>query len=237
MSQPIIGLCTNLSKNRNGAYQHTLSEAYTKAIIQVGALPLMLSPSTDMEMINRQMTLCDGVLLPGGDDVNPILYGEEPHYQLGCFSSLIDQHQLLLTQALLKTNKPLLGICKGAQVLNIACGGNLYQDLSECQHDTLCHSQKGPREEASHTLTLTAPSILYDLFGSILYVNSFHHQALKNLGKDLVATAYAKDGIIEAIEMPNKPFVIGVQWHPESLLLSAPTMLPLFMKFITSCSA
>lgn len=237
--KPIIGIPTHLmfigSSPSGGKEISYCNEDFSLAISKSGGIPLLLPTLESNEDILSQLLLCDGILLPGGDDINPLLYGEEPSSNLGEVYSRVDQYEMTLTHFALSHNKPILGICRGCQLLNIVLGGNVYQDLSEYPTTHLKHSQKARRYEATHTINIQPDSLLGVLFGNSLEVNSFHHQAIHNLGKNLVATAHAKDNVIEGIQLMTKPFVLGVQWHPEIMLGNSHAMLPLFQAFINSC--
>ena len=229
--KPIIGICSNYTVTEN-LPSYLITTHYCKAIEKAGGIPILLPPTLH---VMHQLNLCKGLLFPGGGDVNPSLYGEEPSSHLGSFNSLIDAHQLHLAKAAFTYDLPLLGICKGMQILNIAAGRNIYQDLSEYPHPTLCHTQKGPRTDAFHSIEIEENTKLYHLFGKSLVVNSFHHQSIHHLGKNFIPSAYAKDGIIEGIEMRSKSFVLGVQWHPEVLVSMSTSMDLLFEAFIDAC--
>lgn len=239
-TKPIIGIPTHLmfiGNSLGGKDICYISEEYCQSVSKAGGIPLLLPPTTSLEDLTGQLKFCNGLLLPGGDDINPLIYGEEPYKDLGEVHLKVDRYEITLTQLALELNVPILGICRGCQLLNIACGGNVYQDLSEYPSAYLKHTQKAKRYEPTHTISISPSSLLTPIFGTTLSVNSFHHQAINHLGKDLVATAYAKDGIIEAIEMPSRHFVMGVQWHPEIMLMDSDAMLPLFELFVLSCFA
>lgn len=237
--KPIIGIPMHLmyvgSNPFGGKEISYCNEDFTQAIYKAGGIPLLLPFVSSKDDILTQLILCDGILLPGGDDINPLLYGEEPSKDLGDVCARIDQYELTLATLALSSNKSILGICRGCQLLNIALGGNVYQDISEYPTPYLKHAQKARRFEPTHTITTTPGSILHNLFGDSVAVNSFHHQVIHKLGDGVVATAQAKDGIIEGIELPSKPFILGVQWHPEIMLTESESMLPLFKQFIDSC--
>lgn len=237
--KPIIGIPTHLmfigSSPSGGKEVSYCNEDFSLAISKAGGIPLLLPTLSHNEDILNQLLLCDGILLPGGDDINPLLYGEEPSSNLGEVYASVDQYEITLTRFALSHNKPILGICRGCQLLNIVLGGNVYQDLSEYPTVHLKHSQKARRHEATHTVQIKPDSLIHDLFGDSLEVNSFHHQAICNLGKGVTATAHAKDNIIESIQLMTKPFVLGVQWHPEIMLNQSSAMLPLFQAFINAC--
>ena len=239
MSKPIIGITTNLLYRPgpySGRYSTNNNKDYEDAIFKAGGIPLLLPPTIHLEETEAQLHLCQGLLLAGGDDLNPILYGEQPTKGLGETNSLVDTHHLNLAKLALKHQIPILAICRGMQVLNIAQGGNVYQDIDESPHHSLQHQQKASRYDVSHTVTTDKNCLLNTLLGSSFPTNSFHHQALHKLGEDVIATAWAKDLVIEGIELQGHPFAVGVQWHPEIMLTLSDSMLPLFKKFIEVCS-
>ncbi len=178
--------------------------------------------------------MCDGFLFTGGIDINPYFYKKNPHKELGEFNSKLDLFQLSLMQNIISSKKPFLAICRGIQILNVACGGTLYQDFSEVPNNTIQHYQKSAKYEFIHLINIKTDSLLYNLFGESLYVNSFHHQCINQLGDNLSISAIAPDNIIEAIELNNYTFGIGVQWHPEMMLINNNKMLPLFSKLIST---
>ena len=239
MSKPIIGITSNLlyrsSGTIDGKFTTFNNQEYDKAIIMAGGIPILLPITSDEDIIQSQVSLCDGILLAGGDDVNPLLYGEEPQKYLGETNSDVDFHHLTLAKEALSKQKPILGICRGMQLLNIACGGNVYQDLSEYPREYFKHSQIAPRTQCSHTVKTEEDSLLCKLLGPSFQTNSFHHQALHRLGENISATAWSKDRIIEGIELTNYCFGIGVQWHPEIMLMQNQGMMPLFIAFIKAC--
>lgn len=238
MDKPIIGITTNLlyrSNSYSGRYATNNNQDYEAAIFKSGGIPILLPPTKDLEATLSQLSLCSGLLLAGGDDVNPILYDEQPSKLLGETNHFVDTHHLQLTKLALQKSLPILGICRGMQVLNIARGGNVYQDFSEYPHQSLQHQQNAPRNDVIHTVTTDKNSLLNELLGPSFNTNSFHHQVIHKLGYDVLATAWAKDLAIEAIELQNYPFAIGVQWHPEIMLTVSDAMLPLFKKFIEVC--
>lgn len=238
MTKPIIGITTNLLYRPgpySGRYATNNNQDYEAAIFKAGGIPILLPPTKSITDIEGQLNICNGLLLAGGDDVNPILYGEQPNQHLGETNTLTDLHHLNLTKLALEKQIPILGICRGMQVLNIVCGGNVYQDLSEYPHQYLQHQQKAPRYESIHAITTDKNCLLNQILGSSFNTNSFHHQVIHKLGTDMIATAWAKDFAIEGIELQNYPFAIGVQWHPEIMLTRSNEMLPLFKRFIEVC--
>lgn len=235
---PTIGISTHFLTVDKGKFTGMeriyVNKDYADAVVKAGGAPLLLPPAGDVEVIRHYVRLCDGFILSGGGDINPMLYQEMPHPKLEEFHTALDRAQMVLTKEILQADKPLLAICRGIQLLNVVQGGTLWQDTSAIDHPVMLHSQYGPRGDAFHTVDILPGSMLHDIFGSQLQVNSFHHQCLKKLGANLKITATAPDGVIEAVEMPCHRFVVGIQWHPEMLLTASDEMLPLFRAFINS---
>lgn len=236
---PVIGISTNYLTVERGKFigmeRIYVNKDYADAIISAGGIPLLLPPVEESGITEHYIRLCDGFILSGGGDINPLLYNEMPHPKLEEFHTSLDRAQWLLTQKILKSGKPLLAICRGIQLLNVVLGGTLWQDISAMGQPTMLHSQSSPRGDVFHTVSIKPGSILYELFGSEIKVNSFHHQCLNQSGSQLEITAVAPDGITEAVEMRGHRFAVGVQWHPEMLLRTSDKMLPLFQKLIASC--
>ncbi|SEN06684.1 gamma-glutamyl-gamma-aminobutyrate hydrolase family protein [Lihuaxuella thermophila] len=209
---------------------------YSDAIIQAGGIPFLLPYTEDPAIIGEMAAGCDGLLLSGGGDIDPAFFGEEPVPGLGDIVPERDQMEILLIREFMKQKKPILGICRGCQILNVALGGDMYQDLTSQKTPLLQHSQKAPRNHASHTIEIKEGSLLKSIVGkSSARVNSYHHQAVRVMASSLTASAWARDGVIEAIEGKNDPFVLGVQWHPESMMLSHADAQKLFRAFVEAC--
>jgi putative glutamine amidotransferase len=199
-----------------------LATQYPEAIERAGGVPVivpLLRPKAIAALLDR----VDGVCLPGGPDLQPSVYGEEPHPELGPTEPRVDAVELALVRAADRLGLPILGICRGMQVLNVARGGALHQHLPDVVGDHLEHRQPDHGSVTTHRVE-TAPHtrLRSALGGPVLEVNSFHHQAVRTLGKGLVATAWAEDGTIEAIEHPGERLILGVQWHAEGLRAHAP---------------
>lgn len=206
-----------------------VTDSYVQAIKSCGAIPLILPLVKSKRIIEAYTSLCDGFLFCGGGDVTPLLFGSEPAYGIGATDITLDLYQIRLMKTVIASKKPTLAICRGMQILNIARGGTIIQDLSALDIPTINHMQTSlTRRDISHKVFFTEGSKLQRLFGDFAYTNSFHHQAVGHLGDGLSATGKTADDIIEAIEMPSHPFLIGVQWHPECMLESAPAMKQLF---------
>lgn len=239
--KPIIGISTSILTMESGLMPGLdrvyVNEDYVKAIEKAGGIPILLPPIESEEDIYSQYKVCDGFIFSGGVDINPIFYGENPEQNLSNTNFNLDEYQLKLCKFILENDKPLLGICRGHQLINIALGGSLYQDLSTIPQKTFKHFQESKRFEKSHKVILKKGSILFELFGKEIFVNSFHHQAIKILGKNLNIIATSEDNLIEAIFLKNKKFVLGLQWHPEMLLNSSNEMLPIFKILIEKSSS
>lgn len=231
--KPLIGITADLEKES----KYMLNSTYVKAVIQAGGLPVILTVGIEEDV--KQLTkMLDGLLLTGGGDIDPTLFSEEPHRHLGDISPSRDSIEIKLIQEMLTLNKPILGICRGHQLLNIALGGNMYQDIYSQHAGTLLqHAQKAPRSHQSHFIQVKEDSLLESITKSEqIKVNSYHHQAVKDVPLPLIISGVASDGIIEAIESTKHSFVLGVQWHPEALVENKEVVsLRLFENFIGKC--
>ncbi len=214
---PLIGVTTSVTVDRKPERVY-LNSAYLVAVQQGGGAPLLLPPLLD-ESRRELFDRLDGVLLTGGGDVDPARFNEPRHPTASGVSAARDGLELALVEFALDRRLPLLAICRGLQVLNVALGGTLYQDVPTEPGTAIEHSQEAPRHEPSHAVKVTPGSRLSRVLGvDSLRVNSFHHQAIKALGTGLQAVAVAEDGLIEGAELEDPSrFVLGVQWHPEDL--------------------
>lgn len=213
--RPRIGITMRLELDSDRFY---LSRHYSEAVEAAGGAPVHISLIPRRDYISTIMDQLDGILLPGSDsDVDPLRYGAEPHLNLGSVQTIKDETDLLVLEEIEKRNVPLLAICFGMQVLNVSRGGTLIQDIASQVPKAIKHEQGPPRDRASHRIKLAQSSLLSSLAqAEVALVNSHHHQALEKVGKDLTATAWSSDGLIEAVEDPRRDrFVLGVQWHPE----------------------
>ena len=191
-----------------------LLEFYLEALSSQG-LAYVLLPPQGPEALERILPHLDGLLLPGGGDVDPQRYGEEPHPRLGEVSPERDEHELFLARYAAEKGLPTLGICRGIQVMNVAMGGTLYQDLEAQGFREIQHTEKSPPPALAHGMKLVAESPLARLFPPSFRVNSYHHQGIKDLGEGLKPIALAPDGLVEAVALDGHPLFLGVQWHPE----------------------
>jgi putative glutamine amidotransferase len=213
--RPRIGITMRIELETDRFY---LSRHYSEAVEAAGGAPVLIPLIPQADYLKHVMEGLDGMLLPGSDsDVDPLLYGREPHPQLGSVHPLKDETDLLVLREIEERRTPLFAICFGMQVLNVGRGGTLIQDIASNLPDALKHPQGVPRERHSHRVRLLEGSMVAELADrNSAPVNSHHHQAIEVLGRDLVATAWASDGIVEAVEDPRSDrFVLGVQWHPE----------------------
>lgn len=192
-----------------------LSIKYVEAVESAGGVPCVIPPMSRAH-VGQLVGRFDGILLPGGPDIDPASYGELPHEKLGGTSTDLDQLQFEVARSALEFDLPLLAICRGMQLLNVTLGGSLIQHLPDETGSNLRHRQSTSSREASHPITIRSPSQIGEIIGrSELEVNSFHHQAVKSLGVGVEPTAEAPDGTIEAVEIQSATFAIGVQWHAE----------------------
>jgi putative glutamine amidotransferase len=196
----------------------SVAQDYITGVQAAGGVPWVLPITQDSQCIADYAQNCDCFIFTGGQDVHPKWFGAPAHPKLEAVLSARDAFEITLLRHCLSLHKPILGICRGMQVLNVALGGTLYQDLSLAPQPTVQHWQKAPPHEAIHDVTLAPGSRLHAVFQTdILPVNSYHHQALHTLAPDLLATAHSADGLIEGVEHRSLAYVLGVQWHPEMM--------------------
>ena len=209
---------------------------YVQAITMTGAVPILLPVISDVQSIRKQIETVDGILLTGGYDINPLKYNEQPYKDLGFILPEVDEHQLKVVQIASELEKPMLGICRGTQILNVAFGGTLYQDMLQVP-TSIKHFQMSQRYAPGHSVNILQDTIMSEIFNKgVILTNSFHHQVVKDIAPGFVVNARAEDGVIEGIERKEGMFTLGVQWHPEMMARKYPEMLNIFKKFITVCS-
>lgn len=235
-THPIIGITGNFNEG-----QLKLLSGYFRSVEREGGIPLVIPPTRniDAKLIDL-LDRIDGLLLSGGADINPILLGEDPIPALHGINHERDEFELQLTQLAYNRQIPMLGICRGIQVLAAALGGTVLQDIetSQPQNKFIKHSQDADRAVATHFVESTEGSIIRKLFGKRFAVNSFHHQAVGDAGSKFKVTAYSSDGVIEAIESTEKKSIIGVQWHPECFVIDGNDyMMPLFEHFVSEAQS
>ncbi len=221
MGKPLIGITSTVEITESG---HTVAKAYVPivtAVARAGGLPVIFAPVVDMDVLRGLYDRVDGILLPGGGDVQPALYHAEQHPATTRIVPERDEMELQLARWAVEDNRPLFGICRGHQVMNVALGGTLVQDIPSQIETTLIHDQSDvkPRNEAIHEVTIDPTSYLGKLIGKpVLRVNSLHHQSNEKPGEAIRFTAQAEDGINEAMEVPGHRFALSVQWHPENMV-------------------
>ncbi|WP_028775384.1 gamma-glutamyl-gamma-aminobutyrate hydrolase family protein [Shimazuella kribbensis] len=230
---PIIGMTMDQDNKK-----FFLNQDYVQSIIQAGGIPLLIPYMEDPIMIKKLVDSCDGLLLTGGEDVDPILYGEEPSPNLGEIVPARDEIERKVFDLFLQQNKPILAICRGCQLVNVAFGGNLYQDIPSQIASEVNHCQRAPRGYGTHSIHIERNSLLFKIIGKHkIRVNSYHHQSVKTLSAPLAASALATDNVIEAIESEAHAFLLGVQWHPEGMaVLQDKHAMQLFSSFIDACN-
>lgn len=218
---PIIGVIGSRYEAKSGATLAGVTINYLRAVEAGGAAPLLLHLTENTAVLDALYQHCDGLLFTGGGDVDPIHFGMQPHPMCGTPDPLRDKVELWLARRALRDAKPIMGICRGLQLINIAMGGTLYQDIPSELANTDDHyaSRKGPgRNYLAHSIQIAPDSWLAERLGSTeTMVNTFHHQALRDLAPGLRVVAHAPDGVIEAVEGTGDTFVIGVQCHPEDM--------------------
>lgn len=214
-NRPRIGIPMRIELATDRFY---LSRHYSEAVEAAGGAPVHISLIPNFDYVDAVVDGLDGILLPGSDsDVDPLRYGQQPHPELGSVHTIKDETDLLVIEAAERRELPIFAICFGMQVLNVSRGGTLIQDIRSQVKDAIKHEQGVPRDRPSHRVRLSDATKLSNIAGTLdAVVNSHHHQAIESLGANLVATAWATDGVIEALEDPRPDrFVVAVQWHPE----------------------
>lgn len=231
--KPVIGLTSfiepTLQKKRVNVSYH-----YIESIEMVGGIPFIIPECRHLQNVEPYLERIDALIISGGVDVSPYLYGENPLKEVTYFSVERDNFEIALVKGAIERNIPVFGICRGIQIINVALGGTLYQDIASQTGSQFGHNPMGmPVDRLYHKITVEENTALRKLFKDKSFlINSFHHQAIKELGKDIIVSAFSDDGIVEAIEMANNKYVYGVQWHPEDLTRSYPHFRALFQHLI-----
>lgn len=241
MRRPVIGISASqfIEKADHGSFtRHSLTKDYSDAVDAAGGVPVILPfyPGHAEAMLD----FVDGIILSGGADIDPARFGDDDvHPATYGILAERDETELTLARLAIARDMPVLGICRGLQVLNVAFGGDLYQDVADQLSSALCHRQQAngvPADQPGHTVTATPGSLLERVHdGGLIAVNSFHHQAVKRVAPGLVATGASDDGLVEAIEHPGASFTLGVQWHPELMFKRLPEHLAPFTAIIQAC--
>lgn len=238
MTKPLIGItaCSSVDElpGRDWLYN---PHDYFRAVQRAGGIPVLLPFVADEAGAAEVLARLDGLLLAGGEDLDPLLFGELPHPRTGRISPERDAAELAYARVALRRDMATLGICRGVQVLAVAFGGTLWQDLASQVQGVMKHRQEGPNYHPTHPVQIVEGSRLAALLGSERLVNSRHHQAVKQAPPDWKVTALAPDGVIEAMEQPAHRFAIGVQWHPENFQGRPYNFDGLFRAFVEAAAA
>jgi putative glutamine amidotransferase len=234
MTQPFIGLTTSRILNKYGYPQHAVAEKYIQAVINAGGLPLLIPLGLSSDSLLELFPRLDGIVFTGGGDIAPQVYGGGQHPKVDDVDTDRDRIELALAQAAAEQGKPFLGICRGFQLVNVALGGTLYEDILDQHTGAQRHAwfPDMPRDHLAHSIKLEPDSRLARILNDIeVQVNSLHHQGVRQVAPPLQPTAVSPDGIVEGLELPGHPFGVAVQWHPEWLQEHA-SMRSLFKAFV-----
>ena len=244
--RPLIGIPTQTLHSIEGIPaglpdSWVMNQRYSRTVAEAGGLPVMVPLLDDEDTLRAIYDRLDGLLLPGGVDLDPATYGEAPLPTCGRLDPARDRVELTLTRWAREGGKPLFGLCRGLQIVNVALGGTLYQDIAAQRGDAIKHdyfpTAGYTRDYLAHPVTVAARTRLDTFVGTApLKVNSMHHQAVKALAPELVAAAVAPDGLVEAVEATDSHFLVGVQWHPEALSDRDHRMHRLFAGFVEAAS-
>lgn len=241
MPKPIIGCTTYRKLSRDtGVPLFGLMQSYVQAISAAGGIPVLIPLGLPAEDLGTVLARVDGLVLPGGGDIEPRRYRGQPHEKVRGVDKDRDRVEIHVARWAAENEKPLLAICRGHQVLNVALGGTMWEDIATQVPAAIRHDYYGTdaRNYRPHAVDLKPGSRLAAIFGTTsVPVNSLHHQAVRDLAPDLQATATAADGIVEGLEITGHPFGVGVQWHPENLVDDDPAMLDLFRALVHAAVA
>lgn len=247
MPRPLIGVTTQSLHAIDGIPEGlpisvVMNQRYYHAVASAGGAPVLIPLLDDLDILRAIYERTDGILIPGGVDMDPATFGERPHERLGRIDPARDRVELQLVKWAVEDRKPVLGLCRGLQVINVALGGTLYQDLDDEFPNAIKHdyfpTYGYSRDHLAHEVTVQSGSRMrHALANAAVPVNSMHHQGIKVLASSLAASAVAPDGLIEAAESTSDSYIVGVQWHPEVFELSEPSSGVLFTDFVQAASA
>lgn len=233
--KPLVGLIPLYDEKKESYW---MLPGYMKMLQEQGAIPVMLPLTSDESILAPLAHKCSGFLLTGGQDVSPELYGEQRLDTCGALCKERDEMEKYILQQAILQDKPVLGICRGIQFLNVYLGGTLYQDLPTEYSSHIQHHMEPPYDREAHTVTILENTRLSQIIGAgRIGVNSYHHQAVKTLGKGLVCEVVSEDGLIEAVAMEGKKFIVGVQWHPEFFFKKDANSVKIAEAFVSSMAS
>lgn len=234
--KPVIGI-TSSNVTHNNLPSINLHEKYIQAIVAAGGVPVVIPTGTE-DMAEVWASICNGIILSSGEDVDPNSYQANPEPKLQQTNLKRDLMEIALVKSVQQQKKPILAICRGITMLNVALGGTVIQDIETVNPKAIKHYQQSDREVPTHDVQINKPSLLYQIINDTkLRVNSMHHQSINKLAPTLKTIATAPDGVIEAVEGPSDaPFMLGIQWHPEEMAHVDSRMQDLFQVFVRACS-
>ncbi|MBV9690870.1 MAG: gamma-glutamyl-gamma-aminobutyrate hydrolase family protein [Ktedonobacteraceae bacterium] len=239
MIRPLIGIpCRSWQNPKNSRFIYGSYQTYVHALEAAGGVPVLIPLLSDPSGLTSLLPRVDGLLLSGGIDIQPRLYGEDPHPMLGQVDPRLDEFELALVQWAIENGLPTLGICRGMQILNVALGGSLYQDLTTMYPGSVRHANWDlPSNKIVHCVSVKAGSRMEKILGvREVNANSLHHQGVKVPGRGVCITGYAEDGLAELMEIPEQRFMMAVECHPEHLYQDEPVWARLFAAFVAACS-
>lgn len=236
--KPIIGILCDINKEKKDRPLYFVKSNYVSAINDAGGVPFLIPPTGNNNDLTQIANIINGLLVPGGDDIDPKYFDEGPHPSVVLMDPEIIQFQMEFCHHAMNKDMPVLGICAGHQIINIACGGNIYQDIPSQYSSKVKHKKdKNEKQDVFHTIKIDKNTMLGNMLQTDkIIVNSTHHQALKNIAEGFTVTARSEDGIVEAIEDLKHRFVLGVQCHPEDMYKKNKLFLNLFQKLIHEAS-
>lgn len=231
MCRPIIGITCNFDPEEENFW---FKRSYANSIWEAGGIPFSIPHLSGLiDSSDCILNSIDGLLLSGGSDIDPNLFDQEPKFELKQIDPVRDQLELELAEAAIEKEFPVLAICRGIQIINVAAGGSLYQDISQQKDQALSHEQDAPRWHPTHVVKVYKDNILRNTIGQDkIKVNSLHHMNVKDIGKGFKVAARSNDGLVEAIENERAPFQLGVQWHPEAMVDNDESSRLLFSRFV-----